>query len=77
MAITLGLIVAAVEHFAQDTSADRRVSAQSIVSFIGKDFVIHLQLFRKVLTLSLYSANYLQDKHIDISLQSITLIHLG
>ena len=68
VAITLGPIIAAVEHFAQDRSADRRVAAQSIVSFIDTDFVICLQLFRKVLTLSLYSANYLQDKHLDIGI---------
>ena len=66
MAITLALIIAAVEHFAQDRSVDRRVSAQSVDNFIENDFVINLQLFRKVLTLSLYSENYLQDEHIDI-----------
>ena len=68
VAITLGPIIAAVEHFAQDRSADRRVAAQSIVSFIDTDFVICLQLFRKVLTLASYSANYLQDKQMDIGI---------
>ena len=63
---TLGSIIAAAEHFAQDTNADRRAAAQSIVSLIDSDFVVCLQLFRKVLTLTSYSANYMQDKQMDI-----------
>ena len=34
VAITFGPIIAAVKHLAQDRSADRRVAALSIVSFI-------------------------------------------
>lgn len=61
VAITLSPIIAAVEHFPQDRTADRRITAQSIIGSIDTDFVICLQLCRKVRTFSFYAANYLQD----------------
>ncbi|KAI6657109.1 hypothetical protein LOD99_15895 [Oopsacas minuta] len=36
--------------------------------FIDTDFVVCLQLFRKVLTQTSYSADYMQDKHMAISI---------
>ena len=68
MALTLGPIIVAAEHLAQDYNTDKRAAAQAIVSLIDADFVICLQLFRKVLTHTLYSANYLQHKQVDMGI---------
>ncbi|KAI6656217.1 Zinc finger mym-type protein 1-like protein [Oopsacas minuta] len=68
VAHTLGGIIAATVHFAEDTNTDRSAAAQGIINFIDTHFVVCLQLFRKVLTLTSYSANYMQDKHLDIGI---------